>query len=154
MSPRIAVTATCSNPPDDTRILLPKGLPEENVPKEGHVLVAGNGKERVLKVGRRADARAYACVSSGVLHIFGAKGVQIEYEGIGLGRRFLKDNALFLQLSISVLTWVGAVVSATGTYIKNYSVTATPWEQNTAILTLLIAAVLATFKLVKEIHET
>jgi hypothetical protein len=150
MSGQVSLTSGCSNPPDDKRILFPSGA---TLPEEDYVLVALEDKERILKSDQRADAGDAACVSPSVLRGFGSKGVVVEFRGIGTRERVLKDSALFLQLVIAVLTWAGALIAGIGSYIKDGSPTATPWEQNTAILALLITAVLATIKLVQELNE-
>jgi hypothetical protein len=153
MGGTVQLTSGCINPPDEKRILFPRELKDAELPSQSRVLVWNKEKERILRFSSRSDDGSSACVDPSVLATFGTKGVTVEFQGISLWGRFLRDRMLFLQLTIALLTLAGAVFSIIGTYVKSTGDKATPFEQETAVVVLVIAAVLAWLKLIKEVLE-
>jgi hypothetical protein len=145
----IEVTALCQS--SDGHFLLPAGTAEPG----SHVLVQGAGATLILKRGYKGEtAGTGACVSGSALSVLGGEGSTVSYRGIGTLERIVRDRRLLLQAVISLLTFVGACLTAYTAWIKtNASTAATGWEQDTAAIALIIAALLALLKLYREINE-
>lgn len=154
MSAKVRVGAVCAQMPDDKTILLPKMADTSALSSVKHVLVsAPQDKKKLLKWSQRSDGGLGACVSPSVLRALGGE-VEVTYEGAGLGKRLQLDAALRLQALISLLTVIGAGLSAYGTWFKNTTgSTANAWDRQTATLVLIVAAALALAKFYKEVKE-
>jgi hypothetical protein len=136
----------------DKQLLLP---PDAADPGQSHVLVRGlSGEPKVLlHAGRRSGGGDAACVSSSRLHAFGGEGAQVNYEPVGPARRIMLDASLFIDFAIAVLSWIGAIFAAVGAFMTNTGDTATPYQSDVAAIVFTVAALLATFKLVKDLRS-
>lgn len=146
---KIQLTGVCSAAPDDSTIAFPAGAN----PPSGHLLVTGNGTDRVMRAAIRSGAGNAACVSGSVLAAFGGETAEVGYREIGTLGRLRRDSSLRLQFAIAVLTVVGALIAATSAFIKSSAATATAFEQKFAAVVFAIAAVLAVLKFLKELKD-
>lgn len=80
-------------------------------------------------------------------------GVSVSFKPIGFWGRVWRERKPFLQLVIAAFTWIGALIAAWGTWLKSTGDKATTWESETAAIVLILVAVLATLKFIKETNE-
>lgn len=149
-SSKVRVTSRCAPSPSDGQILLPE---EAKLPKGRRVLVSGNQKSKLMKVGVRSDSGQAACLGGGALSRFGGEGAEVEYRSVTFLGVLWRDKWLGLQFVASVLTTVGALITAWLTYGKNSADDAGSFANNTAIVALVIAAIIAIAKFVKEYRD-
>jgi hypothetical protein len=155
MSATTRIITGCDPPPDDKTLLLPRDADTDPLKGKKHLLLTAPGdKTKLLKWSRRADDGQGSCVSPSTLASLGGDATEVTYTGVGLAGRIRHDGMLRLQVAISILTVVAALLSAYGTYIKSTTAqSATTWDRHTATLVLAVAAALAVAKLLKEIRE-
>lgn len=151
MAERLGITAQCAPEAADGRLLLPKQHAE---PSKSHALVRwGADGRKVMKLGQRTDAGTAACVPASMLAAMGGAGAEVSVEPIGFVKRVRYDVDLALQVLIALLTAVAAGFGVIGTYLSSSAEKATNFEQDTAMVILVVAAVLAVAKLVKDLRD-
>lgn len=147
---RVGITSRCAPSPPDGQILLPVGT---TPPSGRRVLVEGNDNSKLMKVGIRADSGEAACLGGGALASFGGEGAEIDYCGVGFLGILRRDRWLALQFVASLLTVVGALITAWLTYGKNSAEDAGSFANNTAVVALAIAAFIAVVKFIKDYRD-
>jgi len=154
MADQATITARCTTLPDSKHILLPKDLDPARRPSESRLLLTAGTTERIVGHALRTDTGQSACVSPELLAALGGEGATITYRGISFWGRLGRDGSLQMQLAIAVLTLISALLSAWGTWLKSSDAAkATPWEQHTGVIVLIVAAALAWLKFRKEVTE-
>lgn len=147
---QVGLTSTCAPSPARGEILLPA---QAAVPTAKRLLVSGNGKKKLMKGGRRGDPGQGACVSAAALESFGGNGAVVSYRGVGFWQLVWRDHGLLLQLSISLITLGGALITAYNTYLKGSGKDAATFTSKTALTALVLAFVLAVLKFAKEYRD-
>jgi hypothetical protein len=147
---QVALTALCSPAPLDDQILLPVGT---NVPSAKRLLVTANRKSKLMQGGLRADHGEGACVTASTLAFFGGAGAVVSYRGLGFWQLIWRDGGLRLQLLISLVTLIGAVITAYNTYLKSTGKDAATFTSKTALTALVVAFVLAVLKFIQDYRK-
>ncbi|HEX7168535.1 MAG TPA: hypothetical protein VF230_16255 [Acidimicrobiales bacterium] len=148
-SSKVKITSKCAPPPADGQILFPSGSP---TPAGRRVLIEGNHTSKLMKAGMRSDGGNAACLLGGALAGFGGEGAEIDYRTVGFLGVVSRDRWLALQFLVSLLTTLGALITAWQSYITDSAADGS-FANDTAVAALVIAAVIAIVKFIKEYRE-
>jgi hypothetical protein len=149
-SATVRLTAYGAQVPADDTILLPR----QTTRPDGHrLLVEGNSKSKLMKAGSRSDDGTAACVSGATLIVLGGEGGEVSYKGVGFVGVLTRDRSMLVEFLILILTAVGTLITAWLTYIKNEADSAGDFANNTAMVALVIAVVLALLKFLKDYRD-
>ena len=150
---RSVVLTVRTTTPRSGYLLLPKGAP---LPETGHALVRAKSapeKIQLLKLGRRSDTGTAAWVDADTAEALGGDGAEVEYRPAGwiLVLRYNSDARV--QLAISVLTALSAVLVGYGTFLTSHAPGTPTFVARAAFAVLLITTGLAVLQLIKDIKD-
>lgn len=143
------VISACSPAPESGTILLPMGDPKA----ARRVLAEGADETVVLFAGKRTDHGTGACVSASTLEALGGNKAAIRYRDASFFAVLRRDRWMTLQLGIAILTLVGALLAAYGTWITNGGEASGSFANKTAVFVFAIATLLAFSKFVTEYRK-
>ena len=110
------------------------------------VLLRQGEKVRLLKCGRRSDPGDFACADGSIVN----DGASAQYAKAHWWQVLRYSTSAKLQSAIAVLTVMSTLLAAFVTFFNNASSDKNPFAARTAFVALLVAAVLAVVKLVKD----
>jgi len=147
---QVKIISACSPAPAAGEILFPGS---SSVGGGTRLLVKNGESEEILKAGVRGDQGEGACVPPAALTALGGAHTTVTYEKISFFGVLRRKGSLALQLAIVLLSFLGAALSAYGTWVKNNGEPAGSFSNETATIVFIVAGLLALSKLIKEYSE-
>ena len=111
------------------------------------VVRTSQGEMVLLKGGVRNDQGAGACAVGSTLASLGGTNAQIDYRRATFWDVVRYDAGVRLQLVLSILTFLGALITIYATYLKNMADPSNAFTYNTAAVLLVITFFVALGKL-------
>jgi hypothetical protein len=129
-------------------ILFPIG----SAPLSRVVVRAANGRSRLLSAGQRGDEGTAAVLPGDLLAVLGGRDAHIQYRPAKWRDVIRFKPMVKVQLGLAILTLIAAVMAAITSYVGTRSPSTPAFTAEAAPWVLLIALVLAVWKLYSDIQ--
>lgn len=144
----VAITPTCSTPPDKGTIK----LPNDRVIPSDKVLVrkkGASGTAMLLNARLREDGGLGACLEASTVKKLGQENATVEYRAPSTWELYRYQPALIWKSIIALLSFVAALIAGWSAFIATKDPTTNEFDVMTATLVLAIACVTAVYELYK-----
>jgi hypothetical protein len=145
----LKVTYRCQPGPPEGKLYLPKGST-----RIARMIVKDNaGQEILVYGGVRVDEGDYACATGDTIASLGGLDADIEYRRATFWDVLRYKPWLWLQILITLATFVSAVIAGYATYLKTIADPANTFAYETATVSLALTFFLAAGKLIVEFRN-